>query len=77
MWPLPRASQTDDEAGGADGSSDEQRPVAKKQKRGGSMAGGEWAEAHGNAWQNFLEEKLKKCECANPRVSHFLIGPRR
>ena len=44
--------------------------MAKKQKRGGSMAGGEWAEAHGNAWQNFLEEKLKKCECANPRVSH-------
>ena len=34
------------------------------------MTGDEWAEAHGNAWQKFLEEKLKKCECDNPRVSH-------
>ena len=34
------------------------------------MAGDEWAAAHGNAWQKFLKEKLKKCECENPRVSH-------
>ena len=70
MWPLPRASQTDedDEAGGADDS--RRPPPAKKAKRGGSMTGHEWATAHGNAWQKFLEEKLKKCECDNPRVSH-------
>ena len=34
------------------------------------MTGHEWAAAHGNAWKKFLEEKLKKCECDNPRVSH-------
>ena len=70
MWPLPRASQTDedDEAGGADDS--RRPPPAKKAKRGGSMTGHEWAATHGNAWKKFLEEKLKKCECDNPRVSH-------
>ena len=67
-----RASQIVDEAGGADDSSNEHRPPpAKKAKRGdGSMTGAAWAAAHGNAWQKFLEEKLKKCECDNPRVSH-------
>ena len=34
------------------------------------MTGHEWAAAHGNAWQKLLKEKLKKCECENPRVSH-------
>ena len=69
---MPRASQIVDEAGGADDSSNEHRPPPeKKAKRGdGSMTGAAWAAAHGNAWQKFLEEKLKKCECDNPRVSH-------
>ena len=34
------------------------------------MTGGEWASAHGDAWQKFLKEKLKKCQCDHPRVSH-------
>ena len=67
---MPCASQTDDEAGGADGSSEQRPPPAKKQKRRGNMEGNEWVAAHGNAWQKFLKEKLKKCECENPRVSH-------
>ena len=34
------------------------------------LTGDEWAERHGGEWQTFLKDKLKKCECANPRVSH-------
>jgi hypothetical protein len=33
------------------------------------MAGHEWAAAHGSAWQKLMDEKLKTCECTNPRVS--------
>ena len=71
LRPLLRAWQIVDEAGGADDPSNKHRPPpAKKAKRGGSITGHEWAAAHGDAWQKFLEEKLKKCQCDNPRVSH-------
>ena len=36
----------------------------------GALTGGEWAAAHGDAWQRFLQEKLKECECTIPTVSH-------
>ena len=41
---------------------------AKKQKRG-NMTGDDWADAHGEAWQKFLQDKLKRCECSDPRPS--------
>ena len=66
---LPRASQTDEESGEREGSSDMRPPPAKKKKQGNNMTGDQWAEAHGAAWQKFLEEKLKRCECKNPRTS--------
>ena len=68
LWPLPRASQTDDESGAA-ASRDDFRKPAKKQKKRGNMIGGQWADAHGAAWQKFLAEKLKRCECEHPRTS--------
>ena len=34
------------------------------------MTGGQWAEAHGEAWQQFLSQKLKPCACTHPRVSN-------
>ena len=64
-WPLPRASQTDENSGAA--ASDP--PAAKKRKKRGDMTGGQWAESHGAAWQTFLEQKLIKCECVHPRTS--------
>ena len=33
------------------------------------MTGDDWADAHGEAWQKFLQDKLKRCECKNPRPS--------
>ena len=45
------------------------RPPPAKKKKQGNMTGDQWAEAHGAAWQQFLQEKLKKCECTNPRTS--------
>ena len=56
---MPRASQID-----AD--SDAAARRAKKQK---GMAGDQWAESHGAAWQTFLAEKLVVCECKHPRQS--------
>ena len=69
MRPAPRASQTDDESAGAGEEHTEQRQPAAKKKRV-ALTGGEWAAAHGDAWQAFLQEKLKKCECTIPTVSH-------
>ena len=68
LWPLPRASQNDEEAGVAESSHAAGAKPAKKQKRG-NMTGDEWADAHGEEWQKFLKEKLKRCECSNPRTS--------
>ena len=34
------------------------------------MTGDQWAAAHGDAWQNFLHKKLKKCECVHPATSN-------
>ena len=34
------------------------------------MTGDQWAAAHGDAWQNFLHTKLKKCECVHPATSN-------
>ena len=62
LWPLPRASQTDEEAG-ADEPRNELQHQGKKQKKQGKMLGDQWADAHGNAFQKFLAENLKKCEC--------------
>ena len=56
---MPRASQIDADPDAA------ARP-AKKQK---GMAGDQWAESHGAAWQTFLAEKLVVCECTHPRQS--------
>ena len=56
---MPRASQID-----ADPDAAARR--AKKQK---GMAGDQWAESHGAAWQTFLAEKLVVCECKHPRQS--------
>ena len=68
LWPLPRASQTDEASGVAESSHAAGAKPAKKQKRG-NMTGGDWADAHGEAWQKFLQDKLKRCECSNPRPS--------
>ena len=66
---MPRASQTDEEAG-ADELRNQVKQKGKKQKKQtGNMVGGQWAAAHGDAWKKFLEEKLIKCECEYPRVS--------
>ena len=65
---LPRASQAVEKLGERECSSDMRPPPAKKKKQG-NMTGDQWAAAHGAAWQQFLQEKLKKCECTNPRTS--------
>ena len=68
LWPLPRASQTDEEAGAAASRDDYGKP-AKKQKKYGKLLGDQWAATHGDAWKKFLAEKLKRCECEHPRTS--------
>ena len=69
LWPLPRASQTDEEAG-ADEPRNQSKQKGKKQKKEqGNMVGGQWAAAHGDAWKKFLAEKLKRCVCEHPRTS--------
>ena len=68
LWPLPRASQTDEKAGAAASRDDYGKP-AKKQKKYGKLLGDQWAATHGDAWKKFLAEKLKRCECEHPRTS--------
>ena len=64
----PRAPQSDDDE--EDGP---QPPVGVGGQRTastkGDMDGTEWAEKYGGAWQRFLAESLKRCECDNPRTS--------
>ena len=33
------------------------------------MTGDQWAKSHCAAWQTFLEQKLRRCECKHPRTS--------
>ena len=69
LWPLPRASQTDEEAVADEPRNELQRQGKKQKKEQGNMVGGQWAAAHGDAWKKFLAEKLKRCECEHPRTS--------
>ena len=68
LRPSSRAAQAGPEEIGADATCNEGNPRKRKQQRG-DMDGGEWAEKHGGAWQQFLTDHLKGCECENPRVS--------
>ena len=73
LRPSPRASQTDgeDEAAGGSGAADNNgQQQKKKRKTRGNMRGEQWAAAHSQAWQDFLQAKLKKCECMHPVKSY-------
>ena len=61
-----RAAQTDAEDDDADAPD---LLVRRAKKQRGNFQGKEWRQAHGDAWKKFLQEKLRKCECKNPRVS--------
>ena len=70
--PSPRASQTEDEE--TSGAESRPKPAKKKKlskkKLENLLTGDEWAKRHGDEWQTFLQQKLKKCECAHPIVSN-------